>query len=84
MKKRTVRNLNLNKKFIAKLDNKRSQGIKGGNTQPNQTCEDTCEINCIPDTVVPSCETCFTECANRCGGGGSGADTGRFGWGGCS
>jgi len=67
MKKRTVRNLNLNKKFIAKLNNKRSQGINGGNMPSDQTCEDTCEPNCVPDTVVPSCETCVTIC-RTCGG----------------
>ncbi|WP_340066245.1 hypothetical protein [Ascidiimonas aurantiaca] len=76
MKKRTVRSLHLKKISIASFSNQRA--VKGGNNSNDTLC-DTCEINCIPDTVVPSCETCFTECANRCGGGGSGADTGRLG-----
>ena len=66
MKKRTVRSLNLKKMSIANFSNRHI--IKGGNLSNNTLC-DTCEVNCIPDTVVPSCETCFTECDNRCDGG---------------
>ena len=66
MKKRTVRSLNLKKTSIANFSNRES--IKGGNLSNGTLC-DTCEANCVPDSAVPSCDSCFSDC--RCGGTGT-------------
>jgi len=80
MKKKFTRSLSLNKKSVAQLDGQTQRKIKGGNTA--NTCEDTCDPGCIPDTVEPSCDgTCWwSDC--HCSGGGSGYSAG--GWGDCS
>ena len=83
MKKKFTRSLSLNKKSVAKLDGQTQRRIKGGNTA--NTCEDTCDPGCIPDTVEPSCDgTCwYSDC--NCGGS-DGYTCDRFGggWGDCS
>ncbi|MEM6720078.1 MAG: class I lanthipeptide [Bacteroidota bacterium] len=85
MKKKFTRSLSLNKKSVAKLDGSMKREIVGGNNT-NDTCDETCPIGCIPDTVEPSCwGTCwYSDC--HCGGG-DGYTNGGFGsagWGDCS
>ncbi|WP_298519823.1 hypothetical protein [uncultured Kordia sp.] len=84
MKKKFSRSLMLNKKSVASLTipkNVRRQ-IVGGNDN-NTQCE-TCEINCIPDTVEPSCDgTCwYSEC--HCSGNEHCHTGDRDMWGPCS
>ncbi|EDP95916.1 class I lanthipeptide [Kordia algicida OT-1] len=79
MKKKFSRSLSLNKKSVASLSNKAQRRVVGGND--DKTNYETCEINCIPETVYPTCEdTCHTDC--NCTG--AFCYTGDQGWGACS
>ena len=84
MKKKFSRSLMLNKKSVAKLAGNEKKRIIGGTN--NDTYEETCERNCIPDTVEPSCQgTCwYSEC--NCGGDDryTNGSFGQGGWGYCS
>ncbi|WP_430408715.1 class I lanthipeptide [Kordia sp.] len=84
MKKKFSRSLMLNKKSVASLASNVKKQIVGGNDD-NTQCE-TCEVNCIPDTVEPSCAgTCwYSDC--HCGGDDryTNGSFGQGGWGDCS
>ncbi|WP_430412993.1 class I lanthipeptide [Kordia sp.] len=80
MKKKFSRSLMLNKKSVASLAQTAQRQVVGGND--NKTNCETCEINCVPDTVVPSCEpTCWhSDCHCSMGD----CFTDQQGWGICS
>lgn len=81
MKKKFRRSLSLNKKSIASFADSGRRPIIGGNNTDDGTICETCEINCIPETVYPTCEdTCHTDC--NCTG--AFCYTGEQGWGACS